>query len=339
MNYSKPFAVALAALAVLFFVSCASALSVSAESSIPAGAQWSFSVDLGSLSAVDDARIFVDDELSLVIFEHMEVKYVADSPKSSKVMAYSLSANTITVSFAGLSAGSHTITVRSYKGAQIMEENSAVVSAVSPMSEAQQQALRDRLTTVESTAAAQKSTIDSLQSDLDSKNQQIESLQSENRDLQQTNDELFDAIKRLDENIALLEQDGTARAGILDTVKDDLNALLEEREAAKKSPLAGLFAFGSSSTGFFLILIAALAIIIGAVYYKTRGSSIYSTPLLQPKFNSKIKDEEISALDKSDGTGFLGKWGIGSKRQSAPKPAQEKPAYESKKVGPGDLVR
>jgi len=146
-------------------------LSISAESPLVQGQQWTFSAELSSLTSGNEARVFVAGEQVMVIGRVGGTIVVADTT-SSKVINYSKNGDTVTVVYAGLSSGSYELKVETDD-----ESDSFEVVFFEPMNKADQQTMQDRIDSLETDLTNMANSISSLEGEISSKDQQISSLQ------------------------------------------------------------------------------------------------------------------------------------------------------------------
>jgi hypothetical protein len=252
---------------VLLAVSVA-ATSINVDSPLMQGTQWSFEAEF-SLDNVDEVRLFVAGEQALVGIVYNSEIQVIDATISSKVIDYSVTGNKVVAVMSGMSAGTYQVEAKTYDNSNILDEIISDVEFFQPVSRSEQDALQNKVSGMEGTIMTLNSEIDSLESQLTTKDDQITSLKNDNQALSTSLDHLEGLINTL-------EHEGKTQEEILVILKDDLNVLMTEREESMKSPLAGLFAFGSENSPIILGLIALIAIIVVGVFVKSRGSSIYS---------------------------------------------------------------
>ena len=269
---------------ILFIATFASALSISASSSIAQGQQWSFDADLAGLSNGEEARLFVGDDQVFVVGKVSDSLFVIESKTSSKVISHSLSGNNLTIVYSGLNAGDYILRIESDS-----ESNEASILVFEVVSRAEQDILEDKVTAFGNEITALSSTINSLENELDSKESQISTLNTENSNLK-------NSIQYLESNIDLLEQEGKSKDEILTQVKEDLNLLLTEREDAMNSPIAGMFTFGAENSGFLIGLLALVALVVVGVFIKSRTVSIYDSPLIKKDETPMVAETEEESL-------------------------------------------
>jgi hypothetical protein len=250
---------------LLFFSVFALALDIDAQSPITVGTGWSFTVDLDSVNNGENVTIEVNEESVLSAFKFDGDIYINEDSVSSKVVSYNKSGESISISYSGLSEGTKDIKVEVKDDGELVDEEDFSVKFVEPVTKEDQEALQSEVNTL-------NSKITNLESNINSKDAQISALESEN-------DSLLNEIQTLQSNIRLLEQDGQDNEQILNTVKDDLNLLLTEREEARNTPIAGLFAFGAENSSLILFVLLVIALVIVGVFVKSRQTSIYDTPI------------------------------------------------------------
>ena len=270
--------------------SIVSAISINVEDPLTQGSQWSTSVDFGPLDSVEEGKVFVDGDLALVVFEHWGKIFSADV--SSKVLNYNINANTVVIAYVGLSEGVHTIEAKTYSLGNVVDEQSASVTFIKPLSQSEKQSLENKISSLESTTINLENTTNTLRSEVNALETTIADKDSEISNLKQKNSELLSDIAKLELSINELESDGATNEEILMTVKDDLNILLTERDEARKSPLAGLFAASASNSTLLLALVALIAVIVIGVFLKKNSSSIYSSSIFSKNDELSIPEEE-----------------------------------------------
>jgi hypothetical protein len=220
-----------------------------------------------------------------------------------------------------------------------------------PVSKAEQELLQSRLSSLDQELVSLKNVISLLESQLDSKDVQIASLINENSSLDSF-------IRLLESKLRVLENDGKSNEEILFELKKDLNVLLIERDEAMRNSLTGLFAFGAGNSGLLLGLFALIALIVVAVFVKSRTSSIYSTSLfgdddmVHDVNDEDSNDSDLSSLNQTRITPFNALFSkLRKKEAHTVKPSNKKKwAVESyfpekkvdeevKKTSLGDLIK
>ena len=259
-------------------MSFVSAVDISAQSPIVQGQQWSFDADLSGLNTGEEAKLLVDGDIIFSV-TFSAGKYFEVS-SSSKVIDSMLNVDSgeLTIVYVGLAAGSHSVEVKTNDDSDTVD-----VTFFEPVSKDEQEVMENKINTLQGEVTTLSGNISTLKTELSSKDAQISSLQMENSNL-------TESLGYLESNINLLEQEGKSKDEILTSVKDDLNLLLTEREAAMNTPIAGLFSFGSENSGFLLGIFALVALVVVGLFVKQRTTSIYSTPL----FNKGGNHQEIN---------------------------------------------
>jgi len=274
-------------LLIVFLISGAFALDISVDSPIPQGVDWSFTVDLGSLASVDDAKIYVNGKQALAVFEYSTTKFVDEDNVSSKVLGYSLSVNNITISYSSIGEGIKEIEVTTYLNGSQVDSESENVEFFIPLDSS----AKDEL----------QSQIDSLEVSLTNQEAQLKEKEDQINTVKRENEKLLSSITSLQNNLTTLEAEGKTNEELLMVLRDDLNGLLTERNnILNANPLTGLFVFNSSTNGMFFggVLILLVLIVIGFVIRK-KGDSIYSRDAQR---DPEFKEEEEAEEDEN------GKW-------------------------------
>jgi len=343
---------------LILLLSMVSAISIDVRNPISEGSQWSFSVDFGSLSGVDEGKIYVDSELALTIFEHSGEVFTVDV--SSKVLSNNVDGGKVVVSYNGLSEGEHTIDAKTMLDGSVSEEESVSITFNRAPSQSEMNNLENQISSLDSTVSNLESDIGALEKTIVDKDIEIDALQ-------QKNSELLNEINKIELDIDKLESSGATNEEILLNVKDDLNVLLAEREESRKNPILGFFTAGANSSVLLLALVAIVAIIVIGVFLKKNSSSIYSSSIFSKndeleipaeegrKFETKtIKKEEkiapqreakeskvkgfFSKFKKEEGvvdSTLKRKWAI----ESYDPKTEVKPKQESKRFELGDLIK
>ncbi len=331
---------------LLLLISAVSALSISAETPIVQGQQWSFKVEFSEVSNGTESQVYVDSEQILTIGKSQSGKLFVIDESSSKVINTTINGLDLSVVFVGLSEGNHIIKV---EGDNYLDEFTVVF--YKPMSKEEQQTLQSNLAALQVEISSLKNNISNLQSENESKDAQISSLQMENSSL-------ANSIQYLESNINLLEQEGKTNEEILSQVKEDLNVLLTEREEAMKSPIAGMFAFGAQNSGLFFGIFVLIALVVVGVFIKSRTTSIYSSPILSKGENvktNKIENSEDDLLRPKKASpikSFVSRFGRKSSASKSffkkkkwaleayePKESESKTKPDNKRFELGDLIK
>ena len=266
-----------------------SAISINVEDPQTQGSQWSFTVDFGSLSSVDEGKIYVDGESAITVFEHSGEIFSASV--SSKVLSYNVTGNSVVVAYNGMSAGDHTIKAETYNGGSVAEEQSVTINFLKPLSQAEKQTLVDQINSLEGTISGLNSTTSTMKAEINALEDTLADKDSEINSLKQKNTELVNDLSQLEVEINSLEASGASNEEILMTVKGDLDVILEEREEAKKNPIVGFFAAGANSSVMLIALVAIIAIIVIGVFIKKGSPSIYSSSIFSKNDDLKVPKE------------------------------------------------
>jgi hypothetical protein len=321
-----------------------SAASIIVDSPLTQGTQWSFEAEF-NIDNANEIRINVASEQVLVGVVYGGEIQVVDSTVSSKVIDYSANGNSVVVLMTGRSEGVYQIEAKAYNNnSEVIDDALVDVEFFQPVSQSQQQSLENKISSLEGTMDGLNSTIVSMESQLDAKDDKISSLEGENQSLS-------NSVEQLQSKINLLEQDGRSQEENLGIVEDDLNLLMWERSESRKSPLAGLFAFGSQNSFLLIGLIAVIAIIVVGVFVKSRGVSIYSSS----SGNETVIPKKDSFMDNykpkpSPIRGFLNKIHKESESQmpttkkkkwavESYSPEVKKPKVSDKRFELGDLIK
>lgn len=267
---------------MLFLMNFVSSLSVSVDSPLSQGQQWSANISLSSLSNGEEARVFLNSEQVFVVAKISNKFFEISS--SNKVFDSILNKDngSLNIIFLGLSSGNYLLKVESNNNSVEKE-----IVFFEPVSKVEQERLLSKIDSLEQEISSLKRVISNLEEQNASKSVQISALVKENS-------ELDSSLNLLNSKIRLLEQEGKNTDEILLELKKDLNTLIIEREEARRNPLTGFFAFGFENSGLLLGLFALISLIIAAVFIKSRSSSIYS--------NSLFGDDDV-AFDLEDDSG------------------------------------
>ncbi len=301
----------IALILAIFLLSAVMAASISVESPIPQGVGWSFTIDLGALDNVDSAKVFVDNELAMELFEFSGTKYVNDSSVSSNVMDYSLSGNKLTISYSAMQEGSVDVSLKTYDGDSVKDTYDETVEFFIPLDKSTKKELEEQIYALELNMNTQSGKITDLQTELSQKDTTIESLKNENASL-------LNSINAMQTTIGTLESEGKSTDEQLSVLKSDLNSLVTEQELAKKNnPINAMFAFNDETNGLAAgALVVLVILVVVAVVLRNKGDSIYSGFPSMPKFENPFKKESDSAynnseeedLDEQADEVFKGKW-------------------------------
>ena len=340
--------------------SIVSAVSINVEDPLTQGSQWSTRVDFGSLGNVEEGKIFVDGELALVVFEHSGEIFSAEV--SSKVLSYNINANTVVVAYVGLGEGVDTIEAKTYSLGDVVDEQSISVTFIKPLSQSEKQSLENKISSLESITINLENSAKTLKVEVTALETAISDKDLEINTLKQKISEFLNDLAKLELGINELESEGATNEEILMNVKDDLNILLTERDEARKSPLAGLFAAGASSSTLLLALVALIAVIVIGVFLKKNSSSIYSSSIFSKNDELSIpgegtetkiiEKEEVTEIPSEDNVpkskGFFSRFKKEKVVQEAPKkkwavesyhPGEKESKEDNKRFELGDLIR
>jgi cobalamin biosynthesis Mg chelatase CobN len=258
------------------------ALSISAEQNIPAGTQWSFPVTY-SLPQNSDLKLYLDDELIFNAFERAGNVYVDEAQKSQKVLAYNISKEQLILSLAGMNEQLHSIKATISSNNTVLDSALAQVNFSKPLTSSEKQDLYTKVSSLESTINSQKETINQLQTNLDSKQTEINNLTQKNSDLlslvdavKRRNSELMDSINQINSEVSSLQENDKTKQESLEKLSSDINAIVAAQEE-KQNALSGMLAFSSSGSIIFgTVLLLALVIVGGALYFRNKKPSLYS---------------------------------------------------------------
>ncbi len=281
MAYKKPI---LLLLILVFSLGFVNSLSVSVDSPLSQGQQWSINANLSSLNNGENVRIYLDSEQIFVVTK-VDNLYL-EVTSSSRVVNSILNKDNgfLTLVCSGLSTGNYDIELKSSN-----DSVGASVVFFEPSSKSDQEKLENDVSILEGQINSLKSTISTLEQQNQVKDSQIS-------DLLKENSELDSALILLESKLRLLEQEGKSSEEIILEMKSDLNDLLVERENQKNSPLSGMFAFGAQNSGILIGLFALIALIVVGIFIRSRTGSIYSSSLfgdddVAPDLNPVESDE------------------------------------------------
>jgi hypothetical protein len=265
-----------------------SALSISADSPLVQGQQWSFEADLSSLENGQEASFYIGSEEIYVVAKTSDKYFEIDA--SSKVLNPSLGKDSgqLALVVSGMSEGTYTLKVESDDDSDEVEIDFYQLANMNDF---------ERLKTDFENL---KVSLENLEKENKDKDEEISNLLSQISTLSNENSSLNTSLESLVSKLRLLEQEGKSKEEILTEVKDDLKLLLTEREAARNTPIAGMFAFGSENSGFLIGIIALIALIVVGVFIKSRTSSIYEMPILNKGNELPFEDEVLEKKVKRD---------------------------------------
>jgi uncharacterized protein YoxC len=267
-------------LVLVCLIGFVSSLSINIDSPLSQGQQWSIQASLSSLSNGDVARVFLGSE-QVFVATKIDNDFLKVSSSSRVINSILNNNGELTLVLTGLSSGSYNVKIESNN-----DSVEAVVIFFEPVSKSDQDKLISRInnleseiSNLESELASSKIETSSLQEKIVSLEKELELKNSQITKLISDNSSIDSSLKSLDSKLRLLEQEGKTNEEIVNELKNDLNVLLEEREAARNTPVAGLFAFGAQNSGLLLGLFALVALVIAGVFIKSRTGSIYSSSL------------------------------------------------------------
>jgi len=247
---------------IFFFFSIQgiNALELNVEKTIPAGVQWSASIDY-SLPAGNELNVYLDDELFFSVFNKSSTIFVDEKQKSPYVLAYNISDDKLVLSIAGMSEGDKVISAKTFSGSTQTDFVESSIVFFQAISYTERNELMQQINSLQQT-------ISNLKQDLNTKNEQIKSLSDSEKDF-------IESLNKINLEISSLQQDNNIKQESLAKISSDLNELIIQREE-QKNPLGGLFGFGSSNSliigTIFLIAIGLIGIVL---YARTQKISLY----------------------------------------------------------------
>jgi chaperonin cofactor prefoldin len=319
-----------------------SALSISADSPLVQGQQWSFEADLSSLENGQEASFYIGSEEIYVVAKTSDKYFKIDA--SPKVLLYSSylgeDSGQLTLVVSRMSEGTYTLKVESDDDSDEVEIDFYQLANMNDF---------ERLKTDFENL---KVSLENLEKENKDKDEEISNLLSQISILSNENSSLNASLDSLNSKLKLLEQQGKTSEEIVSELKEDLNILIVEREEARKNLLTGMFAFGSENSGFLIGIIALIALIVVGVFIKSRTSSIYDVPILNKgnvvPFEDDVSEKKVkrdspikgllNKIYKSDGRTEVKeaspkkKWAVESYSPSEKK-------QESKSFELGDLIK
>ncbi|MCX6799025.1 MAG: hypothetical protein NTW59_02945 [Candidatus Diapherotrites archaeon] len=322
---------------LLFFAACASAVSISAADSVAAGSVWSVSVSLPNAGEFNFAKIFLDGSQIAKVNGDSGIYFPPSSADSSRVLSATVSGNNANFLLAGLSRGTHTVSVSVDGGDSVGRE----VNFFDVLSAEEQGSLQSQL--------------NSLRGSVNSLVEQYNALEGKGGgvltedDKQEFLGELGNvkaSIEEMQQRLSAAESDGAATKGELGLLLGDVEALgakagvsvaAAENAALESSEQpTGLFSLPPLDPGLemAMLVVVAAAAAIGLIFLNrgglSRSGSVYSGKSV-PEFSSTYIEvkKEIEKEEEEEMQAKNPKWAF-----------DKKPAAEEKKpFGIGDIVR
>lgn len=227
----------------------ASSINIDSMSSVPAQTLWTTSISY-DLSNNHEAKIYLDNELLITVFEHNGKAFVDDSLKSNKVLNYTTTSSELTLSIAGMQEGSYNLEAKLYLGEEKLDAATLEIQFYN---------WQDKIDSLESTNQAQSNLIKTLQTDLNAKTLEIEKLKINNQLTSET-------IRQINSNITTLQESDIDKNTSLTQINSDLNKLLVDKSL--ETSLTGFFGMASSPFSIVAMFGMILLIVVGAILYQ-----------------------------------------------------------------------
>lgn len=269
MKYS----ILLSGIILLLFALTGFALGISVQDSIPAGTEWSFSIDY-SLASNSEIKVFLDDTQLVSLFERNGQIYANESEKSVLVSKYNYTKTQLVVFVAGQELSSKTIRADVYSAGVITETDSKNVSFFQPMSYSDRDFLYNRINSLESKAAQQSVTISDQDKIISDLNAQLVSKQNQINSLRENNYSLTDTLQKVNNEVELLKTSDENKSQQLTQISEDVKLALDN---SASNPLSGFFVFDQNTIILPFILIAVLGLVVLVlVRYNKRKEHLYN---------------------------------------------------------------
>jgi len=247
-------------LCLILLTSLVSAASISIDSinSVSAGTLWTTTIQY-SLDSENEAKIFLDNELLITVFEYNEKAFVDSIQNSTKVLNFNVTNDELTLSISGLKEGVYSLDAKLYFGDEQIDSDSLELEFYN---------WQDKLDSLENIIQNQSLTIKTLGNDLNAKALEIEKLKINNQ-------LTIESLRQINSNISTLQESDLDKNSSLEKINSDLNQLIKDKES--QTELTGLFSLASNPLSFVAFLGIVALIVIGAVLYnnKKKKESLY----------------------------------------------------------------
>lgn len=236
-------------LIILLSMVNASNISIDSMTSVPAQTLWTTSVSY-DLSNNHEAKVYLDNELLITIFEHNGKAFVDDSLKSNKVLNYTATSSELTLSIAGMQEGSYNLEAKLYLGEEKIDSADLEIQFYN---------WQDKIDSLERTNQAQSNLIKTLQTDLNAKALEIEKLKINNQITVET-------LRQINSNVTTLQESDIDKNTSLQKINTDLNKLIVDKSL--ETSLTGFFGMASSPFSIVAMFGIVLLIVVGAILYQ-----------------------------------------------------------------------
>lgn len=265
-------------IAAIFLINAAFAAEIQGSDSISANTAWSFNVTVDT--TIDKAILYLNGQQIAKIYVADSKIINFDSLSGQVIKAYNTSNTYATIAMVGLSAGTYTLKVDSYKSDALQSTVTKDFSVFNPLSDAFRNEMTFELNKlrelnnqlekklVEFSATTEKinKTIEELQTALKNKQISIDSL-NEQLDKISKDVELLDLeAKKLSSSDSKTTKEINELVNNLETVKQDLNVQKEELSKMNQPVWAGLASTaGNILNPFWIGVLGGIIIVIALI--------------------------------------------------------------------------
>lgn len=247
-------------LCLILLTSMVSAGSISIDSinSVPAGTLWTTTIQY-SLDSENEAKIFLDNELLITVFEYNGKAFVDSTRNSTKVLNFNVTNNELTLSISGLREGVYSLDAKLFFGDEQIESDSIDIDFYD---------WQDKIDSLESTINNQNKIIQTLKNDLNAKSIEIENLKINNQIT-------TESIRQINSNVTTLKQSDLDKNSSLEKINSDLNLLLKTSNSSQG--ITGLFSFISNPFSWVALIGIIALIALGVILYinEKKKDSLY----------------------------------------------------------------
>ncbi len=247
-------------LCLILLTSMVSAGSISIDSinSVPAGTLWTTTIQY-SLDSENEAKIFLDNELLITVFEYNGKAFVDSTRNSTKVLNFNVTNNELTLSISGLREGVYSLDAKLFFGDEQIESDSIDIDFYD---------WQDKIDSLESTINNQNKIIQTLKNDLNAKSIEIENLKINNQIT-------TESIRQINSNVTTLKQSDLDKNSSLEKINSDLNLLLKTSNSSQG--ITGLFSFISNPFSWVALIGIIALIALGVILYinEKKKESLY----------------------------------------------------------------
>jgi hypothetical protein len=244
-------------LVLILFSANTFSLSIQAPEKIIAGTQWTLTIEYPALTKEQELKVFLDNELLFVLFEHNSKTYIDEHSTSPKIISLTKTDSSATATIAGIEKSQKTVFAGIYFGDEMLSHESKQTEFFVPLGEEEKKAFEEKISSLEKELLEQKNISSKLENDLNSKTTELSKLSSEKSLLEEK-------ISGMETQMATLEETNNTENPLTGTKN---NAV----------PITGFFSTNQTNSLWiaFISVIAITIISFALYYYQNKKGTIY----------------------------------------------------------------